>query len=264
MIIGMVPVNIAQGQATRLESPRQCLIRMADSAAVSSNNPSPWEDEEYCLDMPTTPAVKLPMGQSGSQKPVLFIFGKLVFQYDRRAFIRLHDPLHVKITNGRLEISEWEAEVDLQLATGGRSSLNEAISAAIIRHFQTLFQGAADDTLTAGQRSQWLKVLSSFDYQAFQAGLSHPTYEEGKVWSISSQTVVIEWEGSRRDQCPIHLSPSFHNGRVQEGDRIGAMVTRGERGEVVAIDDIRVLPTLEDAVPWEKVETATGQQCHVG
>lgn len=256
MIIGMAPGNNAQeASVVHLNRPEQCVERMEEAvASIAPFAPG----KAYCLDMATATVVRFPEALTKASEPVSFVFRKQVFQYDRRAFIRLYSPLHVRIENGRMKIAEWDADVEFTMPPGHRGGFAEAVSAAVIRLFQTLYQGAVDGTLTVGQRRQWMKVLPTFDYQAFRAGLSHPTYEEGKVWSISGRAAVIEWEGARRDLCPLGLSPSFGNGRVLAGDRIGAMVTRGGQGEVAAIDDIRVLPAQEDSVPWDKVATAGG------
>ena len=181
-----------------------------------------------------------------------FTCKKLVFQYDKRAFIHLRAPLHVEGKNGYLHIKEWDADIPYD-STSPRQML-EIISEAIMKTFQTLFQDAANGTLTPTRRGQWLKVLQTFDYPAFRSGLNHPTSEEGKIWSINRPFAVIEWEGERRDRCPLSFSPSFTNGRLTEGDRFGAMVTRGQNNAIVNIDDIQVLPPEETKVPWEKVE----------
>ena len=181
-----------------------------------------------------------------------FTLRKQVFQYDKRAFIHLRSPLNIEGARGYLHIKEWDTDIPYD-STSPRQML-EVVSEAIMKTFQMLFQNAANGTLTTTQRGQWLKVLQTFDYPAFRSGLNHPAYEEGKVWSINRQYAVVEWCGQRKDHCPLALSPSFTNGRIAAGNRIGAMVTRGKNNVVVALDDIHVLSNEEAIVPWEKVE----------
>lgn len=257
MIGGMAIGNGAQAAAvTCLDRPEQCIVRPVSSAASS-----PTQDAGvgmYCFDTATATVSQLPVSASDETRPVSFVFRKQLFQYDTRAFIRLHSPLHLRLEDGRLRIEEWDADTGPLGDDIARLGLNDALSSAILRVFQALFQAASGNALSAGQRRQWLKMLSTFDYRAFRAGLSHPAYEEGKVWSISGKAAVVVWEGGRRDVVPLRLSPPFANGRIREGDRIGAMVTRGERDAIAALDDIRLLPAQEEPVPWGKLETAGG------
>ena len=184
------------------------------------------------------------------QYPVFF--GKTVFRFDDNAHIRLRSRLVLKQTSDMkaMVVTNWNnAEIPFE----GFSE--KSIEAELLRFFRRMYAKSSSGTLSEQEKKTWFKMLETFDYASFSQEMAPPMYELGEIIALNSDYVTIVWTDKKRQPIPVGKSARFQDGTLRKGDRIGAMVKRGVRDEIISIEEIALLPEGKDiSVDWSEVK----------
>lgn len=177
-------------------------------------------------------------------------FGKTVFLFDDNAHIRLRSRLVLKQTPDRksMVVTNWN---DAEIPFDGFSG----IEAELLRFFRKMYAKSSSGTLSEQEKKTWFRMLKTFDYASFSQEMAPPMYELGEIVALNSDYVTIVWTDKKRQSIPVGKSARFQNGTLRKGDRIGAMVKRGVRDEIISIEEIALLPEGKDiSVDWSEVK----------
>lgn len=176
--------------------------------------------------------------------------------------IRFTRPLRVLALNGGRRL--YFADIDWtsrELSATERANALRRVALDILaaeigrlsRRAEENFASPAGRGFTAEEKRRWLALLKIFDYPAFRAAFNSPCFETGRVVGITRRGLWLVFDSGdgmedMRELAAYDLFPPGEEiPRLRRGDAIGAFVTRGESGNIVAISRFQKYPIPPEA-----------------